>query len=267
MVKMSVDRPCVPLQVFSDLHLEFIDTWAAELKTLVPAAPNLALLGDIVNLNDHDMAAHIIEDVCFRWDKVFYVVGNHEFYHGNGMEDDLKFLKSLESVHKNFKVLDNEGVSLGDVRVFGGTMWSMVSPENIASVERHLNDYHLIPGFTVELNNELHRIFMEDLTLEIKQCLEEGKDLVVLTHHAPLLENTSHMKYLIEGRKRGTNQAFATDLSECMEKPIVFWGFGHTHYCCDFMYGNVRIYSNAKGYGGNDLRSKIHFNRGKILMI
>ena len=77
----------------------------------------------------------------------------------------------------------------------------------------------------------------------------KDKPVVVLSHHAPLKEKTSHPQYTNEI----TNTAFATDLSHLMNKPIILWCFGHTHWACDFEFNKVRVVSNPVGYPEEDV--------------
>jgi hypothetical protein len=73
----------------------------------------------------------------------------------------------------------------------------------------------------------------------------------VLTHYPPAVSGTSAPQH--EGSTSSSlRAAFATDMSSrpFWGPPVELWGFGHTHYCCDFMSRGVRVVSNQRGYEG-----------------
>ena len=63
------------IQVYSDLHLEFYDTF----PKLIPTAKYLILAGDIGIINE-TFFSEFIQYVSKNWIKVFYILGNHEYY-------------------------------------------------------------------------------------------------------------------------------------------------------------------------------------------
>ena len=76
----------VLIQMMSDLHLEFYFNRPGmgsqpgyQVFECSPAAPVLALLGDI-GLCKHDKLFSFLERQLKKYEKIFYVMGNHEGY-------------------------------------------------------------------------------------------------------------------------------------------------------------------------------------------
>lgn len=77
--QIEQDQP-FRVQIMSDLHLEV----ARYNRTpydfdFTACAPNLALLGDI-GLTKDDRLFLFLDVQCSRFDRVFFVLGHHEFY-------------------------------------------------------------------------------------------------------------------------------------------------------------------------------------------
>ena len=84
---------------------------------------------------------------------------------------------------------------------------------------------------------------------EIVKQKEDGKKVVVVTHHLPSFQS-------IPERFRGEslNGAYASELFEdIMETQPDIWCHGHTHGSSDYMIGNTRILCNPRGYHGHEL--------------
>ena len=74
----------ISIHLLSDLHLE-IDRGEGpdyEHFSIIPKADNLALLGDVGTLNE-DRLFRFLKQQTSQFRRVFYVLGNHEFYHSN----------------------------------------------------------------------------------------------------------------------------------------------------------------------------------------
>lgn len=232
------------LQIASDLHLECIP--ADQHTTLItPSAPHLALLGDVAELRHLELLTSFLSHVCTQFERVFYVLGNHEFYHGPqaSIEDCIQAFRTQAQQWPNLTVLENQMVRVAGVRVVGATLWSYIPPLARRKVEYCLNDYDLIPGCTIDETNQRHEASVRYLHHVITDAADESP-LVVLTHHAPLMQGTSDPQY----RNQDTKYAFASDCSGLMKPQVKVWAFGHTHWACDFRFRDTRILSNPLGY-------------------
>jgi UDP-2,3-diacylglucosamine pyrophosphatase LpxH len=124
----------VKISLFSDVHIEFdkppmIDN---------PGADVLILSGDIFPIHtifehpDHplvDVFRAFIKHCCENWNSVVYVMGNHEFYHGD-IHDDVDALKDNLAEYENLFILDDEWVIIDGVKFIGSTLWTDANNEN-----------------------------------------------------------------------------------------------------------------------------------------
>eukprot|EP00929_Paragymnodinium_shiwhaense_P058726 TRINITY_DN29422_c0_g1_i1.p1 TRINITY_DN29422_c0_g1~~TRINITY_DN29422_c0_g1_i1.p1 ORF type:complete len:386 (+),score=62.64 TRINITY_DN29422_c0_g1_i1:77-1234(+) len=151
------------VQIASDLHLEFYDVLPRFHDMLIPEAPVLALLGDICSLGHprgQQLYEKFVRECEKHFDVVLLVVGNHEFYSDNVSRytetDVFTYLRKFCASCQKVRLLENEAVTLGGVRIFGSALWSAIpdsqtvagaraAGEDVNSVvEKAMNDYHLI---------------------------------------------------------------------------------------------------------------------------
>ncbi|KJZ73118.1 hypothetical protein HIM_07502 [Hirsutella minnesotensis 3608] len=165
----SSNRP--KLQILSDLHLEVGQQYAT--FAFPATAPFLVLAGDVGRLVDYDSYLAFLAGVVARYQKVFMVLGNHEFY-------GLDYESGLAQAQRLAKVNVDE------------------------------------------------------------------RQLVVVTHHAPSLEGTSHPQHA----QNPWTSAFETELMTGNDwHGVKAWIFGHTHFSTDVKLSNgIRLVANQRGY-------------------
>jgi predicted phosphohydrolase len=237
------------VQVASDLHLEFFKR-SLKIKRVMPtiiqpAAPVLILAGDIFRIDHIDYGKELFDYVSKKWERVFFLCGNHEFY-GSSIEGGLAKLQALISNYQNVFLLNNTSYDLcPGYRIVGGTMWSHIHDENKVEVFHNMNDYVQIEDLSTAKVNRMHQEFNDFLASECKQAIEDNVKLIVATHHAPLLDIMTDPIY----RGDKMNDAYCSDMSAFMKDPVVFWCSGHTHFPCKFVHNDqVFVYSNPRGY-------------------
>ena len=231
------------IKIISDIHLEFNPDYelpvSEESKNTI-----LCLLGDI---GDPSLVgySHLIEKASKEYSVTLLVAGNHEYYNkkyeDRKMDKTKELIKNIVEPFLNVYFLDDSCVSINGFKFAGTTLWSKIKKEEKIPVMININDFKLIPRMTVEMYDMLHNNSVYWLNKIIKETVQP---LIILTHHAPLTEGTSHPKYA----KTSTNSAFGTDLSGMFNKPVVGWFFGHTHFACNFTYNGIKIISNPVGY-------------------
>lgn len=253
------------ITVCSDLHLE---TGYQEL----PGGDVLILSGDICE------ARHLIKEFhstrlpdapagtcqhmdffyteCAKYQQVFYVMGNHEFYHGRF---DKTVALLTEVLPSNVTLLENAAVEYKGVVFMGATLWTDMNkndPITLWTVKSSMNDFRVIQNHYAE-RNLYHKLLPEttvaahNKTLAFfEQTLAENTDkpCVVLTHHAPSHQSIDP-RYASETTMNG---AYASNLSEfILDHPqIVLWTHGHIHAKQDYLIGNTRVVANPRGYVG-----------------
>ena len=238
----------------SDLHLEFR-------KKCLPPVPKkvgdvLVLAGDIhVGTN----AIPWIEQCSHVFDKVFYVLGNHEFYGhkmwklrtvldaalaGYNVNKNYKLTKLFDPI-TNVTILDNKSEIYKGVNFIGTTLWSRASYYcNLA-----MNDFNKI---AYKRKNSYGKFKAEDayvLFFENKQFIEKAcsKEIpnVVITHHAPSYNSIAP----VYAHETEMNTGYATEILQDFENSnIKLWIHGHTHHCVDYVKHGIHVVSNQYGY-------------------
>lgn len=233
--------PTLEVQVLSDVHLEF----GRDGFEFPQTANVLALVGDIGDSASSVYESFLLEQAS-RFDKVFLLAGNHEFYHHSHAE----CIELIQQVcHKNpakLVFLNQTAYDLDEgYVVLGCTLWSKVLDHETADVSLFLADNRHIQHWSVWQNNHQHSKERAWLEKVIKEVESAEKLAVVLTHHAPSFRQTSAREH----RGGALSTAFATDLEHLLKLPVVMWAFGHTHYCSEQLFnGSCRLVSNQIGY-------------------
>ena len=230
---------------YSDLHLEF---GGDVVPTPDDDADVMVLCGDIIVIDD----IAPLEQFLTGWKKpVLYILGNHEYYGGQPMnETEERLIEHLSHHLPNVHVLRNEAIEIGGVNFFGGTMWTdFADRDGLAMLRARfvMNDYrrirptanrYLAPEDTVAM----HEIFVAKVRAWFNLPLPGPR--VVITHHAPTQNPTSRFK----GSE--LQPAFNSMDMEALiltHEPAL-WLYGHTHECDDHVLGKTRIVSNQSGY-------------------
>ena len=153
------------LVVTSDLHLEF----GAKMKPeQLPKANYLALCGDIgVGVAHREFVERLVASK--RWDTVFILHGNHEYYNKVVEDIEIRWRKiAAEYTNNELVFLDGtETYVMGDYLFAGCTLWSDLSDvvaSNMATY--YMNDYKLIrsiQSFSPQTDDWLERTEAFDL--------------------------------------------------------------------------------------------------------
>ncbi|ETS74353.1 hypothetical protein PFICI_14219 [Pestalotiopsis fici W106-1] len=248
-------------QVLSDLHLEVGQDYAV--FDFPVTAPHLILAGDIGLLSHYDAYLDFISKQTARYDRVFLVLGNHEFY-------GLDFAKA----HATARRLEKEPCLQGklsylqqtrfdfpaaNLTILGCTLWSHVPNDAKEVVRQRVKDFRRIEDWTVDNHNRAHASDVAWLKAELAK-LDPGQSVLVVTHHAPLVLGTSKPEHL----ENPWTSAFATDvLSDDETWDVVkYWIYGHTHYSTEFEMHGTRVVSNQRGYVIRDAFGVKKRNRG-----
>lgn len=217
------------IHVVSDIHLEF-----GNFKARNVGQDLTILAGDI---GEGPRARNLVDEYK-KIAPVWYVMGNHEYYHHSIAE--VQDYWREQGVFRDRDVIVQDGVVIAFC-----TLWSALSGRALIMAQDGMNDYRQIKyaGRTLRAvdTNEFHERDVAWLaTLSMKPD-------VVVTHHAPSLRSIHLDRY----GDTPLNLAYATDLEWLIRdlKPQI-WIHGHTHQSEDYRVGDTRIISNARGYAG-----------------
>ncbi|ROV94747.1 hypothetical protein VMCG_08897 [Cytospora schulzeri] len=242
------------IQVLSDLHLEFGLQYSS--YDFPVSAPWLVLAGDIGRLIDYEAYLDFLSRQTERYERVFLVLGNHEFF---GLDHQAGIEKAHELVveprlggkvvllHRNQWDDPEPGSNL---TILGCTLWSHVPDHAREIVTYKVNDFKKIEGWSLEKHLEQHEIdrrWIHDRVQELTTTAPE-RHMLVVTHHAPAMKGTSAPR----NEDNPWSSAYSTDILPGMDgeswRQVNIWVFGHTHYSTDFVVDGVRLLANQRGY-------------------
>lgn len=271
------------IQVINDLHIEF-DQGPGQLT--LPGGEVLLLPGDVCvaaylrpNRTDKLAKRHakvckqFFFEECAKYQKVYYIMGNHEHY--NGIFNDTPDVLREFLAGTNVTLLDKEFVNLNDEwRLFGGTLWTDYNNQDwfaMHAAKDKMNDHTIIKMIKPVANpyGEMFGRFLPlDAYVEHNKTLEafangiyEWKDIdkkvIVMTHHAP-----THQSIMPQYAGDLLNAAYASNLSELiMDHPTIkYWFHGHMHDSIDYMVGECQVKCNPRGYVGYALNPNFNLD-------
>lgn len=216
----------------------------------------LVLAGDIDNGTD---GVPKILDISDRYESVFYVLGNHEYYGQdvNTLREDIR--KGFENSNVTVLIdrLDNLKRNAGTneeqiLTIAGTTLWTDFFEEDIKemqSARMFLRDFNgeagiMIGGekYTVEDSVSSH-----NESVELLKWFQEAESManhlkLVVTHHLPSAK-------LIDPKfaNSAINGSFASKKDDLF-KGINLWMCGHTHESFDEVINDCRVVINPRGY-------------------
>lgn len=287
-------------QVYSDIHLELYPKTSSlweEFPTLFQAnAEVLFLVGDIGKLTQPTkLYTMFLYYVATHWKQVFYVLGNHEFYHtyhdwSKMLDMYTIYFSEFEKIHPNFHFLDNSvwnGVSeeTGEkYEVLGCTLWSNVDISTthklhcFDNILEYDNTFDNKQGLSIDTYNEWNIGDKEWIMKSYNPSRE--KITFIMTHYPMTQNNTSNPIYQNENKM--IKNLFANSMEkelnsiakQCLyngdddiqiQIPHTFCLAGHTHYsyCKKDDNGFVWI-SNQMGYIDDMKNGSSGFNSNTI---
>jgi predicted phosphodiesterase len=203
-----------------------------------------------------DVKRFFFED-CAKYDRVYYIMGNHEHYDGV-FADSVYILRDF--LHgSNVTLLNNESAQLdADTVLWGGTLWTDFCNENPIYMEaaRHgMNDYRSIK---FDVGDHRRRLNPYDTLKEHDAALirlmdilinTTAKNVIVMTHMAPS-SLSRHPRYPVEDP---LNWAYYSNLEEIIlnNPKIKVWVHGHTHDSHNYKIGDCSVLCNPRGYTNN----------------
>lgn len=241
-------------QIASDIHLEVLEIDKGfnpkddeTFRFIIePQAPILILAGDITS--PHAKCTIPFLDWCSRnFKHTFWVMGNHEYYTSIVMKKEDILEKYYSLCPHNVHILNNETYQIDNTLFVGTTLWSNIPEQDDLEIQHRINDYRMI------YNADGRRICPAETRAEFQKnmnfletTIEDNPDkqIVIISHHAPLNRGTSYADF--EGE--ATNGAYATDIHLKNDSNVRYWIYGHTHHNAKIKRGNYTVISNQMGY-------------------
>lgn len=232
------------IQYCSDLHLEFNHNNKYISKNpLLVNGDILILAGDIVPLHDEFFKDSFFSFIADNYKKVFWVPGNHEFYHKDLSEFSISYNIKLRS---NINIVHNIELEYENIKFVFSTLWSKISSNNEKNIEQSVSDFDCIEKKEKKIRaSDFNKLHNESLSFITQALSSKENKTVVVTHHLPsnICNSNIHNNSPI-------NEAFCVDLTEYIEGCNAnFWIYGHSHYNQKPLFiGNTILLTNQLGY-------------------
>jgi hypothetical protein len=254
-------------QIWSDLHTEWYDSLINFPLIRNVASENLILAGDIgCPATALEQYRYFLSDCSRKFKNIFLLCGNHEAY-GTSLYNAKELIKNTIKEFPNIHFMDKTRYDFPNTNVsmLGCVLWSKIQDHQQGRIKNGLNDFYRIENFTLK---DYHNEHITDLTWLEKSILEiqenePNRQIIVVTHHAPILEGTSHPQF----DNSPITSAFASDLSYLVKSPVVAFIFGHSHYSSNQVINGVRIISNQLGYPGEQAMTGSSIDKVVLLEI
>jgi hypothetical protein len=213
------------IQYVSDLHLECYSKFYLN-KLVKPAAPYLALAGDIGNPSC-PMWVPFFDYVSKNWERVFYVTGTKEYSATIPFNKQHSIIKTTLRPYPNVSLLDATNPSFyfpkENVTMIGSTLWSYKKGD--------------------EYTNTLHSLDKARLETYINFWTYQKANIVMLTHHMP--------SYKLIGsrfKENYDNALYASNCESLITPQVKAWIYGRTHNVSNIVLDTTLAVVNARGY-------------------
>lgn len=243
------------LRLLSDFHAELYTENFGKVqkvldeKILLPLPEDkdtvLILAGDICTAERKYMLTSLLEYFSARFQAIFYVAGNHEFYNS-------EYYDAKEVIKKISEKLPNVFFGAGRLPFMGKifnfcTLWTDFddgNPVTMYTASRFMNDYRRIHFVERLLRPEDILSIHNFARINLENTIQPGD--IVITHHAPSFKSI-HPAYVDDE----LNGCYASNLEGLiLDKKPALWVHGHVHHHHDYMIGDTRVVCNPAGYVG-----------------
>jgi hypothetical protein len=212
-------------QFVSDLHLEFPENREWLKKNPIPAIKSLLWLGgDIVPFSQMHQVPWFWEDLSQKFEAVYWLPGNHEYYYGNAAD---AFGPTCNELFPRIFWVNQASFSSHGFHFVAATLWTSISPHNKRKVEARLSDFKLIRhGKNIFQVEQMHALHLNDRQFLLQEGAKASLEpRVYLSHHAPsplLLPKSMTTEPM--------QQALSVDLGpQLADFHPGLWLYGHTH--------------------------------------
>ena len=219
------------------------DTHGRDYASVRPTEPAdvLVIAGDVGSVFERQQQLlSFVSDACRDFPTVVFVPGNHEFYGGSLAEGRCR-LKALATQLPNLHVLCRDRLVHDGVCFLGAVLWTGTTDEGFNAGH---NDFRCIDGLAGVLDTAReHGLDKAYLWQEAARARGVGHRVVIVTHHPPVQQGTSHPMY-------APSDVFACRLDEeaGFEHCCDLWLHGHTHYSHQQIAQGVTVVSNQVGH-------------------
>lgn len=245
-------------RVISDIHNEFYAERECHYDLPVLQGEEdmcLLMAGDIGLLHSPRTYEAFVQEMCSRHKLVFWIEGNHEFYHGNISKHSVGNVIAQMKIQNKWNNIYTREMPIEDekIAVVGCTLWTDFDNGNplvMLEANSRMNDHRIIrkgdeySKFYTENARSLHHVQKKKLFKDIEHYKNLDYKVIVVTHHHPSFKGVSP-----EYHGDLLNGAYCTDLYEDIKRTEPdYWVCGHIHRRQDYMVRNTVVTCNPLGY-------------------
>lgn len=242
------------------------------------SANYLIIAGDLIEAKKFKQIVGLMEEVCGYYDKIFYIFGNHEFYHSTLSEAYKKVQAEIdksEILKNKLVVCENEKIMLRDnLQLILSTYWYNIrNPIEAEEIRGKMNDYRYIKkeNYTRITPNDFLKKHQESKNFLIKTLkdTEEEVKTIVITHHATSLNVNKGTIFEEPKHALGYCSYLTEDVIDAIGKKSVSFIHGHTHVLKEKCYKNEWGYDtfiNTIGYVDDEFKLQSQRNLCYLLL-
>ena len=235
-------------------------------STIKPTENYLVIAGDLIEAKKFKQIVELMEEVCSCYDKVFYVFGNHEFYHSTLTGAYKKVQEEIEksNILKEKLILceDKKIVLREDLQLILSTYWyDIKNPIEAEEIRGKMNDYRYIKkeDYTRISPNDFLKKHQDSKSFLIKTLKETDDNVktVVITHHATSLNVNKGTKFEEPKHALGYCSYLTEEIVDAIGEKSVYFIHGHTHLLREKCYKNEWDYDtfiNTIGYVDDEFK-------------
>lgn len=228
----------IEIQYVSDLHDKY--------PVITPKCKYIALLGDIGNPFSRSYKK-FIEELSLKFEKVFVVSGNHEYYCNTLHTTDIA-IQNICDYQTNCFYMNNKSMYLEGFLIVGTTLWSNIDNNTVS----YMNDFRYIYETPTKLlQPETYRKKHIEAVKFIQEEVNKKLPTIILSHHAPHL--CMNGKYKSSPNCSG----FTTALTYLNKQHgnIKCWLSGHTHQNLTCDKDGIILSANCMGYSNEGVEN------------
>ncbi|NIU01068.1 MAG: hypothetical protein GWN01_09125, partial [Nitrosopumilaceae archaeon] len=172
-----------------------------------------------------DSLARYFDQIREYCNEIVFVLGNHEFYHGD-YEETLtkadKFAKK-HGIHLLDEVYGTQDLVLNGITFWGSTLWTDMKDGDYLvkqKIGNGFSDYHVITDGDLRFSCQK----TIDINTRTREKINWDADIII-THHCPIV--IEHRRFPVNDITYGfCNTGLEEQLAASKAK---FWVYGHTH--------------------------------------
>lgn len=215
------------IQIISDIHIE---RYGKDIIFKIPIiGDTLLICGDIGNVYTGHMNL-LFDYLSPKFKYIIFILGNNDYTRKN-INNQINEIEKVAKLYNNVYFLNRSYVIIEGIKFIGCTLWTHIPEKDFSLYKEKLHRSNI----KVKQINELHEIDLKYLYEELEK--ETSDDIVILTHHSPIVQINS---------KYGFDKfvPYYCNNLDFRKYNIKLFVFGHTHMKCDTIIDGITYINN-----------------------